>query len=347
MAMRRVVALVTAILVLQLTVPVLLLNLSTNAAQITNRSLAIDSSVVSVTTTYVVHLDIVSVTDVGSIEFEFCSNDPFPGEPCLPSADFDVSSAILSAQFGETGFAVHPNTTTNRLVLSRVPSAPTPGASAYTFDGVVNSSIAGSHYVRVATFITDDGTGVRTDEGGIAYALTEGFSVAVFVPPWLLFCTGSVIATDCASATGSSVELGTFTTTATATGTSQMQVATNGEFGYIISVLGTTMTSGNNVIPAMTTRSSLSIGSSQFGINLRSNYFPAVGSDPSGPGTANPTADYNVANQFKFVPGDTLVQVGTTNDIRTYTVSYAVNVSDAQEAGFYSATLTFVALASF
>ncbi len=347
MTMRRVVALVTAILVLQLTVPVLFLNSSTGAIQVANRSVEIADPTVSVTTTHVIRLDIMSVDAIGSMEFEYCSNDPLPGLPCTPPADFDVSAAILSAESGESGFAIHPNTTVNRLVIARAPIAPTLGASAYTFDSVVNASTAGSNYIRVATFGTNDGTGPRIDEGGIAYSLVSGFSVSAYVPPWLLFCTGSVIPTDCASATGSGVGLGTFLETSTATGTSQMQIATNGEFGYRIFVLGTTMTSGNNVIPGKLIRSGLNTGVSEFGINLRSNSSPSVGSDPAGPGTANPTSDYNVSNQFKFVSGDTLAIVGTTNDTRTYTVSYAVNVDDAQKAGFYSTTLSYVALASF
>ncbi len=345
--MRRVVALVIVTLVLQLTVPVFFLNSYGSAAQVTNRSVDISDTTVSVTATHIIRLDVVSVADIGSMEFEYCSNDPLPGEPCTAPVGFDATAAVLSAEFGETGFVVHPNSTANRLVISRVPATPTPGASAYTFDGIVNASTVGSQYIRVGTFGTDDGTGPRIDEGGIAYALVPGFSVSAYVPPWLLFCTGATIPTDCTSAVGSGVSLGTFSETATATGTSQMQIATNGEFGYIISVLGTTMTSGNNVIPGMSARGNLSIGSSEFGINLRGNSSPSVGLNPSGPGTANPTADYNVSNQFKFLPGDTLASASTTNDIRTYTVSYVVNIDDDQKPGFYSTTLSYVALASF
>lgn len=347
MTLRTPIALVTVILVLQLAVPVFFLNSFTNAVQVTNRSVDIVDTTISVTTTHVIRLDVVSPDNIGSMEFQYCSNDPLPGLPCTPPSGLDLSGAVLAAEFGELGFAIHPSSTINRLVISRVSVAPAPGATAYTFDNIVNADTVGSNYIRVGTYSSNDGTGPRVDEGGIAYALVSGFSVSAFVPPWLLFCTGVSIPTNCASAVGSGVGMGEFDTGITAVGTSQMQAATNGEFGYRISVLGTTMTSGNNVIPNMVARGPANLGSSQFGMNLRNNSNPNVGSNPSGPGTASPTVDYNAVNQFKFVPGDTLVTVGTTNDTRTYTVSYIVNVDDNQKAGYYSTTLSYIALASF
>lgn len=347
MTMRTPIALVIVILVLQLAVPVFFLDLPTNAVQIAHRSVDIANNTVSVTTTHIIRLDIMSVDNIGSMEFQYCSNDPLPGLPCTPPAGLDLTGAVLAAEFGESGFAIHPSTTVNRLVISRVPVAPALGASAYTFDNIVNASTVGSNYIRVGTYGSSDGTGPRIDEGGIAYSLVSGFSVSAFVPPWLVFCTGSSIPTDCASATGSSVNLGVFDPNVTSTGTSQMRAATNGEFGYQISVLGTTMTAGNNVIAGMATRGAAVAGNSQFGLNLRDNSNPNVGSNASGPGTATPTSDYNIPNQFKFAHGDILASVNTTNDFRTYTVSYIVNVDDKQKAGYYSTTLSYVALASF
>ena len=50
------------------------------------------------------------------------------------------------------------------------------------------------------------------------------------------------------------------------------------------------MTSGNNVIPALTGASPVQTGTGQFGINLRANSAPQGGQDVSGTGFGLPTA---------------------------------------------------------
>jgi hypothetical protein len=321
----------------------------TYATGLSNRSLQIGTSQPSATTTYTFQFDITDPSVLGSIELEFCSNSPIPGDACNPPAGLDVSSAVLSNQTGETAFPIAPGATANYLVLTRPPAVPTPQVASYQLDGVVNPSTPETtNYVRVQTFVTDDASGPSSEDGGIAYAITQNFSISAFVPPFLQFCVGiSITGTDCLTATGSFIDFGILTEFSASLATSQMVGATNGYGGLAVAVIGTTMTSGINAIPALNTRSVSVPGTSQFGLNLRANTNPSVGTNPSGPGTTVPNTDYNVVNQFTFRDGDIIANSSLSTNYTKLTASYLVNISSAQAAGVYTSTLTYVATASF
>jgi len=110
---------------------------------------------------------------------------------------------------------------------------------------------------------------------------------------------------------------------------------------------GTTMTSGNNEIAALDNPTPSAPGNSQFGLNLRANSDPTIGSEPSGSGAANPTAKYNIPNRFAFTPGDTVAASSGVTANRKFTASYIVNVTPAQQPGIYTATLTYICSATF
>lgn len=319
------------------------------ALGLNNRSLELGTSAPSVTTTYSFQFDITFNSNLGSIYFEFCSNSPIPDDVCTPPADFDISSATLTDQTGETGFSIDPGVTDNTLLLTRAPAIATPQTVTYEFTGVANPSTPNTtNYVRLSTYSTDDGSGAVVEDGGIAFAINDDFSITAFVPPFLQFCVGLTIsANDCSTATGNLINFGILESAAPAVATSQMAGATNGADGLAITVLGTTMTSGVHTIDALSTRDNSVPGTSQFGINLRNNSVPNVGSDVSGPGTTNPVGDYNVVNEFAFNSGDTVASSPLPTDFDTLTVSYLVNVDPDQEPGVYTATMTYVATATF
>lgn len=326
----------------------ILVNPIVNAADVTNRYVQIGDSATSVTTIHTIGFDIVSAGDIGSLAFEYCSNSPLDDDPCTPISGMDLTVANLANQSGETGFSIHSNTTANRLVLTRPAATPTPGPAQYVMSNVINPDTVGSQYVRVYTYLSTDGTGSAIDRGGLAFATTDVVSVQAYVPPVLLFCVGTTITgTNCSTAVGNSLNFGILSSSSTSTGTSQMAAGTNGIGGYVISVLGTTMTSGNNVINALTTPTLSSIGTQQFGLNLVSNTSPSVGQSVTGPGTASPRPEYSQVNRFKFVNGDTVAEAVLPSDMDKYTVSYIVNVPELQKPGLYSSTLTYVALATF
>lgn len=288
---------------------------------------------------------------VGSVSFEFCSNSPIPQEACIAPSGLDVLSATLSGQSGQTGFSIHTgHSTTHKLVLSRTAQVPDVSAvdSEYRFDGIINPTSVGSHYVRIQTFASEDATGPALEEGGVVFVIVRDFSVSAEVPPFLLLCAAVTIANfDCETATSFFIDFGEFSRSGAKAASSEFMTATNAPFGFSVVLAGTTLTSGNNIIPSLATPTASAPGTSQFGLNLRANTIPSIGSNPLGPGAANVTADYAQANKYKFVPGDAIVSSTTTSDFRKYTLSYLVNINGTQPAGIYATTVSVIALANF
>ena len=321
------------------------------AADFTTRRLSTSDAMVGATNVhYNLSFSGQSTGNVGSLRLQVCANDPFPGSPCTVPVGFDISSAQLLSQTGMTGFTIlGAHTTANEIVLTRTPGPTNTGTVSYELGGITNPSNPGTYYGRLETFTTTDATGASSDAGGLAFAFVgNDLSIHTYVPPYLAFCIGNTITDeDCATAEGNYIDLGELSPTRTATGQTKLLVATNADYGYSITVLGTTLTSGINVIPGIVTPDVSRPGTSQFGLNLRANSTPSAGSEPAGMGRGNPTTDYNIPNRFKFVSGDTLAGYNDPDYYRMYTASYMVNVSKDQPAGVYVTTLMYIALATF
>lgn len=318
-------------------------------ATITDRGVQVSDSRPGEIADYRIFMKLPAAPAVGSIMVEFCENTPIFGVTCDAPAGFDLSGATLGVQSGDSGFSVHPGSTTNMLILTRT-AAPTVGglASSYTLNGVQSAAVEGSQYARFSTYADEDAAGAIVDRGGIAYALNNDFGLTTEVPPNLEFCVGTSIPTaNCTGATGNYVLLGEFTTAAARVGTTQMAAATNADNGYTIRINGTTMTSGNNTIPALTAPTFSAPGTSQFGLNLTVNSNPGSGTAPFGPGQGAPAADYNIPNRFVFRNGDILAGRSQPDDYRVYTVNYLVNISDDQPMGVYAGTYNYIALGNF
>ncbi|MDB5170579.1 MAG: hypothetical protein JWO35_273 [Candidatus Saccharibacteria bacterium] len=316
--------------------------------QLGDRALQIASSEASATTDYRLTFTLPTAGTLGSIDIEFCSNDPFPGTACTAPAGLDASTAVLADQTGATGFSIDGASTTNRIVLTRPPASEPTGPATYHFSGVTSPSTPGSYYARIQTFATADATGPASDYGGLAFAITNAISISATVPPYLIFCTGVTIpGFNCVNASGDYIDFGELSPSKAHGGTSQFLVATNAVDGYGVTVNGTTLTSGNNIIPAMASNDVSRPGLGQFGFNLRANATPSSGSDPSGPGAGQPQSNYNQPNSYRFVSGDSIVINPAADNIRVYTSSYIANIPTIQAPGIYVTTLTYVCLALF
>ena len=317
------------------------------AATLSSRSVVIGDSTPSANTDHTFGFTIQTIAPLGSIEFEYCDNSPFIGGPCTAPAGLDLSGAVLSSQTGETGFSIDPSSTSNRLVLTRVPVAPSAIPVSYTFTNVVNPSATSLPvYVRVSTFASTDASGARTDEGAVVFSTASNVSVEGYVPPYLTFCVGVTVAVNCSTATGSLLNFGALLPSQTKYLSSEFSGATNDPGGFSTSVTGVTMTSGNNIIPAPATAQASQPGVSQFGMNLRANSSPIVGQEPSGPGTSASLPPLNTPNLFAF-SNQVITNSSLPTDFRKFTASYIVNVSPSQKAGIYNTTLTYIAVAAF
>lgn len=332
-------------------VPLFALFRPARAALLDQRSVTLSTAEPGVSHTEVVQFLVKSSSNLGSISFEYCDNSPLPQIACTAPPGFSLASAVLSAQTGNTGFAIDVlDSTANRLVLTRPSSPGSTVLTAFTLTNVMQSSLQNSTlYLRVATYASTDGTGALTDNGSMAFATqtAAGFRVGAYVPPFLIFCVGVTVAPQCTSATGLLLSFGELSTSSTKTATSQFSGATNDPTGYSVFINGHTMTAGNQAIPALSSNAPSAVGTSQFGINLRGNTVPGVGADQTGVGTSAIAASYNTPNSFRFNDGDLLTSSNLSTDYNITTVSYIVNVSSSQQPGYYATTMTYTAVASF
>jgi len=318
-----------------------------HAADLLQRSIQITNSAAGATTEHAFSFNIIISGSVGSMAFQYCDS-PLLDVPCVAPAGIDASGATLDSQAGVTGFSVDPSTTSNRLVIGRSPVAETPQPATYTFSNIVNpSAISDTTYVRILTYPTSDGTGPHSNYGAVAFSTARQLGTIAYVPPYLAFCVGTTVALDCSTAAGLSINLGEFASSYSSFATSQFAGATNDPGGYATYITGTTMTSGNNIIDPLTTTSTSQVGTGQFGINLRSNGNPTVGTNRVGSGTAIPSVQYNQTNNFRFTSGSQLTNSPISTDYNRFTVSYLVNVDDDQAPGVYTSTFTYTATAAF
>lgn len=319
-----------------------------SAADLTNRTIIIGDSQAGVSTTHRYQFFNPTAGLLGSVRFEYCANSPLFNVACIPPVGLNVSGAGIALQTGTTGFAVSGLTTNSTAILTRLPSAILPVNSTFVLSNIINPTSADTtFYVRISTYTTDDATGSATDQGAVAFSTSGGLSIGVFVPPYLTFCVGVTVGPSCSSSTGSLVDFGELSEFSTSTVTTQFAAATNDGLGLQVFLNGQTMTSGNNVIPALATQSNSIVGSSQFGLNLVSNSVPSVGANRTGSGTTFPNIGYSTSNQYRFVDGNLVARSTLPTDFNTFTVSYIVNVAEDQKPGFYASTLIYTAVASF
>lgn len=319
---------------------------SVNAQNLLQKSVEIGSSRPSIATTNNFEFTIPGYTSIGSIQFEYCNNSPFAGTPCSIPEGLSVGGASLTAQSGETGFSIF-SSTVNSIVLSRSSSPTSAVPVSYSFDNIINpDSTSETVYVRISTFASEDASGPRIDTGAVVFSTANNLIVRGYVPPYLKFCVGINVAIDCSSASGNRASFGNLSSSQARVATSQFSGATNDPNGYSVHLLGTTMTSGNNVIPAINSTDISRPSSNQFGMNLRANSNPGVGSEPEGSGSMAPVASMSLQNQFSFKDG-VIASSSIATDYKRFTASYLTNISANQPPGIYSTTLTYVAVATF
>lgn len=320
-----------------------------DAADLQPRSVVVSSPVAGAITTHEFRFTTVTSASIGSVMFEYCANLPFYNTPCTAPAGLVVNGSNIATQTGITGLGVSAgDSTANRLVLTRAASVISPNAVVIRLNNIINQSTPSqSVFVRISTHSSSNGSGVPIDFGSVVYTTAVGIGVGGYVPPYLTFCAGVTVADTCTSTNGSLMDLGELSEVRASTATSQFAVATNDPTGYNAYVSGGTMTSGNEIIPALASGSVSVIGQSQFGINLRSNSNPSVGANVSGIGTGVVTSGYDQSNLFRYNDGERIAYSPLPTNFNRFTVSYMVNVSEDQRPGVYASSYTFTAVASF
>jgi hypothetical protein len=319
--------------------------LSANAAGLAPRSVQVGSSAQGVTTSYTVAATTATAANLGSVKFEFCNAAT---GACVVPGGVVTTGATLTAQ-SPGGFTM--NNTTNGAPFIFNAGTPLVGAStamSYTLGVITNPSATNTtYYVRITTYTGTDGATGPVDTGTVALSTAQPVQLTGVTPEILTFCVGTSIGANCTSIAGTTIDFGDFSPTATRSGTSVMQAQTNAANGYVITVNGTTLASGANTIAALGVQTASNIGSGQFGLNLRANGTPAVGTNVSGTGSGTVNANFNTADQYRFNTGDVVAQAAIPTDANTFTSSYIVNIGGSQAAGVYTATMTYICTASF
>ncbi len=146
------------------------------------------------------------------------------------------------------------------------------------------------------------------------------------------------------------VSLGTLSPSFTGNNSHTFNVSTNSTGGFSVTTQGQTLTNNLATInPIGNTPTTSSVGTEQFGINLRDNTTPNVGANVTqNSGTCGYGTGFETVDSFKFVSGsqNTIATAPSSADC-TYTVSYIANISPITESGSYSTVLDFVATGTF
>lgn len=308
-----------------------------SASQITGRSVVIGSSVPSASTTYAFAFTVPSATVIKSAGFEACTT---ASGACTPATGFSASTSTLTAQPTNLGDASGWTVDTGaagslRLKKTGNVAAPT-GAQAVGFSAVTNPSAANATFFLRITTYSDDAWTTAIDTGAVASSTAGQITVTASVDETLTFTLAAA-----------TVGLGTLSTGATGTGTSEMTLATNASTGYSVSYAGTTLTNGDKTITAMATPAASATNTKQFGINLMANTTPSVGSNKTGTGSGAPATGYGTADSFKFLSGDVVASASAPTNSNVFTVSYIANIDGATAAGAYSTVLTYTATANY
>lgn len=131
-----------------------------------------------------------------------------------------------------------------------------------------------------------------------------------------------------------------------------LEANTNAGTGYTLSYTGDTLKGGvGNAysIDAMGTKTTSQTGVEQFGINLKLNATPSTGAEKSGSGSGTVAADYNTADNYRYIVNTptTLASAGGPTVSNTYTVTYIANVTQITEAAAYSTSITYICTGNF
>lgn len=151
----------------------------------------------------------------------------------------------------------------------------------------------------------------------------------------------------------SNLNFGNLSTALTTTGTASFSVLNYTSYGYAVTILGNPPSSGAHSLSALSTNSASTIGTEQFGINLRANTTPVVGANPTQVPSSGSfsfggaTSNYNIPDSFRYVAGETIASASRSSGETDYTISYIINASSATPGGNYSASHTILCTGTY
>ena len=298
----------------------------------------------------------------GVVTIDFADNPTFVSSGTWTTSDFaytdNVRTAAAPTAVGQTGslvscsgsgasnYIVNVTPATNTFVMTFCTGwTASDNTTARTLKILGASGGTGTFLTNASTdtdsslfTITDSVNDTDSGSGAIVIEQNDVVTVTATVNPVLTFSVGT-----------STIALGTLSSGSTAVSSHTIAVTTNATGGFALTYNGPTLTSGSSTIPAYSSLSSSVSGTAGFGINLKSNSAPSIGSNPTtNAGTCNVSSDYNTTNKFTWV-ASTPTQIASSPSVAdcSYTVSYVANISSVTPAGSYSSATTYIATGTF
>ncbi len=153
--------------------------------------------------------------------------------------------------------------------------------------------------------------------------------------------------------TDASADFGYFSPSTPATATATFEVVNYTSYGYAVQIIGDPPTFNGNSIAPLTSNAVSAPGSEQFGLNLVANTSPSVGANPDngtapddfGYGEAAP--NYDTADSFRYVEGESVALAPKSSGKTVYTISYLVNVGSRTAAGQYTTQQSVVVTGTY
>ena len=213
--------------------PAIMLSGSTNADQLTNRSIDMSASQTSSgsgrdggdsfgqNVSYTVAFDLAQAhSNLEGVVVQFCSDSPIIGDSCTEangSIGLDLTGVTVSANTlgGSTdvdpsGWTVGGDADTFILSDATGLAGSIGDTVAFDIDGITNPTSAGTFYARILTYIDSTvatsyaaGTpGANVDDGGIALSVANELTITARVQEVLEFCIGTETASTIGPVTG-------------------------------------------------------------------------------------------------------------------------------------------------
>lgn len=150
-----------------------------------------------------------------------------------------------------------------------------------------------------------------------------------------------------------SINFGIFSPSTTKTATSTFSVLNYTSSGYVVFVAGSPPVNDSYTLTGMSSTAPSSVGTEQFGLNLKANTSPAtfgaeavqVPSSDFAYGEA--ASNYNTANQYRYVSGETIARSTQASGQTDYTIAYIVNVANATPGGAYTTNHQLICIGTY
>ena len=200
---------------------------------------------------------------------------------------------------------------------------------------ITNPTSANTYTILIATSYPDNGTTtvqiLTDDQVAVSAAVGQTLSFAI---------SDNTIGFGSLDSNNSRYATGDLSGGASSSSAHTLTAGTNATSGYTVTVVGPTLTSGDDTITAIgSSAASPSTGSEQFGISIT-----ATG------GSGSATAPYATADEFAYDAESTADEIASHDGSSATTyfhMVYVANIGADTEAGNYSTALTYVATANY